>query len=114
MGNTRRSKDNPPKRRPANSPEERENQLISAAVDLAERQIRDGTASAQVISHYIKLGSTRERLEQQRLRGENALLEARRERLEGEKKVEELYDKALRAMKRYSGEEMDDDEEYYD
>jgi hypothetical protein len=63
--------------RPATTPEGRENQLIAAAVNLAERQLRDGTAAAQVITHYLKLGSTRESLEQEKLRKENDLLEAR-------------------------------------
>ena len=59
------------KRRPALSPEARENQLISLAVDLAEKQLQEGTASSQVITHYLKLGSTKERLEKEKLEEEN-------------------------------------------
>ncbi len=88
---------------PASSPEERENQLINLAVDLAERQLIEGTASAQVITHYLKLGTTRASLEKEKLERENALLRAKTESLESQKKVEELYSEALRAMRAYSG-----------
>lgn len=90
-------------RPPARTPEERENQLVEAAVDLAEKQLRSGEASAQVITHYLKLGSSRERLEQERLKNENALLATKREVLESEKRVETLIADALRAMQVYSG-----------
>jgi hypothetical protein len=88
---------------PATTPEARENQLIAAAVDLAEKQLREGTASSQVISHYLKLGSSREKLEQERLRRENELLEAKSEAIASAKRVEELYLNALNAMRSYSG-----------
>lgn len=100
-------------RRPATTPENRENQLISMAMDLAERQLSDGTASSQVISHYLKLGSTREQLEQQRLLQENELLRAKIESLSSAKRVEELYEAALKAMKTYAGQSIQEDD-YYD
>lgn len=100
--------------RPASTPEARENQLIAVAVDLAERQMEEGTASAQVITHYLKLGSSREKLEQERLAEENKLLRAKVESLESMKRSEELYEKALRAMRSYSGQDTYDDEEYED
>jgi hypothetical protein len=90
-------------RSPAQTPEERENQLISAAVDLAEQQLKEGSASAQVITHYLKLGSSREKLEQERLKNENALLTTKREMMESEKRVETLIADALHAMQAYSG-----------
>lgn len=90
-------------RPPATTVEGRENQLVSLAVDLAEQQLREGTASAQVISHYLKLGSTRERLEQERLEQENELLKARVDAMASAKKVEELYAQALDAMRSYAG-----------
>ena len=90
-------------RKPATSPEQRENELISSAIDLAEEQITNGTASAQVITHFLKLGSTRERLEQQRLEHENELTRVRIEALESQKRVEEMYFEALQAMRSYSG-----------
>ena len=99
------------RRPPAVTPEARENQLISQAVDLAERQLADGTASAQVITHYLKLGTTRERLEQEKLAQENQLLRARTEAMASAQRVEELYGKALNAMRSYSGQEVEDDYE---
>lgn len=99
--------------RPALTPEARENQLISLAVDLAEKQLVEGTASSQVITHYLKLGSTREKLEKERLMEENKLLKAKTESLQSQKKMEELYTEAIAAMKRYAGhggeEEFDDE-----
>lgn len=91
------------RRPPATTPEGRENQMVSLAVDLAEKQLLEGTASAQVISHYLKLGSTRERLEQERLEQENKLLEARVDAMASAKRVEELYSQALNAMRSYAG-----------
>lgn len=91
------------KMRPALSPEARENQLISLAVDLAEQQLRDGTASAQVITHYLKLGATTARLEKEKLEHENELLKAKTKALESEARVEELYTNAINAMRNYSG-----------
>lgn len=99
-------------RPPATTPEARENQLIAAAVDLAERQIQEGKASSQVITHYLKLGTTREKLEQERLRRENELLQAKVESLASAARVEELYQNALTAMRSYAGhpdEEVDDE-----
>lgn len=89
--------------RPATSPEMREMQLADAAYDLAEDQIKSGTASSQVITHFLKAGSMRERLEQQRMHHEIELMEVKKEQLEGQKKVEELYANALEAMRGYSG-----------
>ncbi len=102
------------KRRPATTPEARENQLISSAIDLAERQLQDGTASSQVITHYLKLGSTREKLEQERLEAENAVLKARVESMASGKRIEELYEAALNAMRNYSGQSVDDEEFDFD
>ena len=90
-------------RRAAMTPESRESQLISMAVDLAEKQLADGTASSQVITHYLKLGTTRETLEKEKLVTENELLKARTESLKSAKNVEELYTVALNAMRTYSG-----------
>lgn len=89
--------------RPATTPEARENQLISLAVDLAEKQLLEGTASSQVITHYLKLGSTKERIEKEILEKQKELITARTEALQTSKRVEELYANAISAMKRYSG-----------
>ena len=88
---------------PANTIEARESQLISLAVDLAEQQLRDGTASAQVITHYLKMGSTKERLEKDIMSKQSALLEAKTEALQSARRIEEMYSEALDAMKTYSG-----------
>src|SRR4051794_1504504 len=90
-------------RRPATTPEAREQQLVSQAIDLAEQQIQSGQASSQVITHFLKLGSSRELLEQERVRHENELLKVKRESLESAKRVEELYEKAIGAMRQYQG-----------
>lgn len=105
MGDRHKSDPNgqPSRRRPATTPEGRENQLISLAVDLVEKQLRDGTASAQVISHYLKLGSSREALEQERLTKENELLQAKAEAMASQKRIEELYESAIAAMRAYGG-----------
>ena len=102
---SRRREENPNKtrRRPATTPEGREHELVSDAIDLAERQIKNGTASSQVITHFLKLGSTRERLEQQRLEHENELTRVKIEAIESQKRVEELYLEALSAMRSYAG-----------
>ena len=92
-----------PKIRPALTPEARENQLISLAENLAEQQLRDGTASSQVITHYLKLGTQREKLEIEKIKHENELLKARTESIESAKRTEELYANALKAMREYSG-----------
>lgn len=104
----------PTRRRAATTPEERENQLISMAVDLAERQLQDGTASAQVISLYLKLGSSREKLEQERLEKENQLLDVKREMMASAKRVEEMYGAALNAMRSYAGQEPLDSMDSFD
>jgi hypothetical protein len=87
--------------------------MVSAAIDLAEKQIQSGTASSQVITHFLKLGSTRERLEQQRLEHENELTRVKIEALESQKRVEELYLEALSAMRSYAGDlpALESDEE---
>lgn len=100
------------KGRPAIDPEARENQLIARAVDLAEQQLMDGTASSQVIVHYLKKGSIRERLENERLREENKLLRAKTEAIESEKRSAELVEEALKAFRNYSG--HGDPDEYDD
>lgn len=112
-------KRSPPVRRethrpPATTPDERENQLIEAAVDLAEQQLLSGEASAQVITHYLKLGSSRERLEQQRLKNEVLLLETKREVMESEKRTEQLMIDALNAMRHYTGAVDSDETEEHD
>ena len=100
----------PRKIRPALTPEARENQMIALAVDLVEQRLLDGTASSQETTHFLKLGSMKNRLEMEKLQEENRLLKARTEALQSAKRVEELYSEAIKAMRRYSGKGSDDDE----
>lgn len=97
------------RRRPALTPEARENQLISLAVDLAEKQLQEGTASSQVITHYLRLGSTKERIEKEILEKQKELITAKTEAMQSAKRVEELYANALNAMRRYSGNNQGND-----
>ena len=98
------------KMRPALSVEARENQLISLAVDLAEQQLREGTASSQVITHYLKLGSTREKLENELKMRELELMAAKTKQINNAEDSKILYEQALKAMRNYAG--QGDPDEY--
>ena len=100
------------KMRPALSPEARENQLISLAVDLAEQQLRDGTASSQIIAHYLKQSTAKTQLELERLRYENEMIQAKTENLKAIKNQDELLDRALKAFRGYSGQGDSDEYQY--
>ena len=104
------SKDSSSMMRPALTPEARENQLISLAVDLAEKQLREGTASSQVITHYLKLGSTKERIEKEILEKQKDLIDAKTQNLKSMERQEQMYAEALKAFRGYSshGDEEDD------
>lgn len=102
------------KRPPAATPEGRENQMVSLAVELAEKQLIDGTATSQVIAHYLKLGSSREKLEQERLVHENELLKVKSEAIASSQRVEELYTIALNAMRSYAGQDLVESETEYE
>lgn len=98
-----RTSNNGHRQSPARTSEAREDQLAAKAYDLAEEQIQQGTASSQVITHFLKAGSRRERMEQMRMEHEIELMQVKKEQLEGQKRVEELYVSALEAMRSYSG-----------
>lgn len=100
---TKPKKSSPREFPPAVTDLERENQLISLALDAAEQQMRDGTASSQVISHFLKLGSTKERLEREMMEEQKKLLKAKTENIESQKRIEALYAEAIDAMRKYSG-----------
>lgn len=103
------------KRPPATTPEARERELIALAVDLVEKQLREGTASAQVQLHYLKLATQRSKLEEKRLDNENALLKARVNQIDSNRANEELFTNAINAMKAYSPHSSDEeDDDYYD
>lgn len=101
-----------PKRkiRPALTPEARESQLISLAYDLVEERLLDGTATSQETTYFLKLASSKTRLENEKLMEENKLLRAKTEAVQSEKKNEEFYAKVLAALKKYNGQSGQDDE----
>lgn len=104
--------------RPALTSEARENQMINLAIELAEKQLMEGTASSQVITHYLKLGTTKEKIEKEILERQKELITAKTEALRDAKKTEEMYQQAIAAMQKYSGndgddEEDDEEDEYY-
>lgn len=94
----------------AETPEARESQLISLAFDLAERKIREGTASSQVMTHFLKLGTIHAELEKEKLVHENELLRAKTEAIKSQQRMDEMYANALAAMRSYSGKDEDSDE----
>lgn len=104
----------PKKMRPALTPEARENQLISLAIDLVEQRLIDGSASSQETTHFLKLASTKARLEKEILEKQKELISAKTESLQSAKHIEELYTEAIAAMRRYGGRSDgdDNDDEY--
>jgi hypothetical protein len=106
--------DRPRQYRPATTPEGRESQLISQAYDLVEKRIRNGTATSQEVTHFLKLGSTREKLEQERLRHENELTAVKIAAIASQESREEIYRDALNAMRGYQGREPLEIENTYD
>lgn len=99
------------KLRPAINPEARENQLISLAMDCAEQQLMDGTASSQVITHFLKLGTAKYQFETEKLKHDTELVKAKTTSIEKADKMEEMYKKAIDAMKIYGGYGSSDDED---
>lgn len=88
---------------PARSSEDREKQMVNLAVSLAEKQLRDGTASSQIITHYLKLATERERLEREKLRRENILLTAKTDAIHEDSKDKHMYEETIRAIMEYRG-----------
>lgn len=99
--------------RPGLTPESDENQMISLAVDLAKKQLQEGTASSQVITHFLKLATEKSRLEKEKLKRENELLRAKTEDLESSKEQAVKYEEVIKALQRYNGQGGSDDDEYY-
>lgn len=98
-----------PRMRPALTPEAREGQMISLAMDLVEERLRNGTASSQETTHFLKLATERERIERKLAEKELELKEAKRQQIQSQARIEELYTDALNAMKRYSGQDENDE-----
>jgi len=101
----------PMKSPPAKTPEARENQIAALAYDAAEKQIRNGTASSQVLTHFLKMSSTKEKLERKLLEKNVELITAKTDALKSGKYVEELYKNALDAMRTYSGAKRGDEDD---
>lgn len=105
------------KEKPAFTPDDREAQMISLAIDCAERQMREGTASSQIITHYLKLAASTTELEKKKVEQEIKLTEAKIEGIKSDARMEQLFSDAIAAMRSYSGTneqtvEEDDDDEY--
>jgi len=95
---------------PGKTPEAVENKLILLANDLAEKQLRAGTASSQVMNHFLKLGSTTQMLEKEILVLQKDLMVAKTDSIKSNKKIEELYSDAMKAFGVYSGREVEEDD----
>ncbi len=104
------SSESPNTSRPPMTQEAQENLMISLAMQCAEKQLRDGTASSQVITHYLKLGSSKERLEKEILEKQKELIDAKTINIKSNGEAKELYEKALVAFRKYSGAEGEDNE----
>lgn len=100
--------------RPALTPESRANQLVALAYDLAEKQLREGTASSQVITEFLKLGSSENKLKMEKLEEENKLLRAKTEKIQSEQRSEEMFAEAIKAMRQYQGRGPEEEDEDYD
>ena len=98
------------KMRPALTPEARENQLISLATDLVEKRLMEGTASSQETTHFLKLATTKARLEKEILEKQKELITAKTEALQSQKRSEEMFAEAIKAFRNYSG--QGDPDEY--
>lgn len=110
MGRMVRAQGSSEERRPPGiTPEEQEDECIALAVELAAKQLRDGTARSQVICHYLKRSSLREQLELEKIANENELLRAKADDIRSSARIEELYTQAMSAMREYTGSEDDDD-----
>lgn len=111
MGKPKRASESESNRRvrPALTPESEETQMISLALDLAKQQLLDGTASSQVITHFLKLGTERARLEKEKIIRENKLLDVKASAIENTQRTDELFEQAIAAMKRYNGAGDEDD-----
>ena len=111
MGSPKRASDSgsTKKIRPALTPESEETQMIALALNLAKEQILNGTASSQVITHFLKLGTERARLEKEKLIKENRLLEVKASDIENRQRSDELFEQAIEAMKSYGGQGDYDD-----
>lgn len=103
------SSDSSQKVRPALSPEARENQMIALAMDVVEKRLRDGTASSQETTHFLKLASSKERLEKEILGEQKKLISAKTKAIEDAPRMDQMFKDAINAMREYSGQGGSDD-----
>ena len=116
MADSKKKVSKPKTLQPALSDDAREKQLVSAALDLAEKRILDGTASSQVLTHFLKLGTAQARLDLEIKEEQKAMTKAKTEALLSEQRTEAMYEEALKAMRSYQGQDVDESEEedYYE
>lgn len=115
MGTSReKPSDELPKVRPATTPEAQEMRMMSLAINLAEQQLVDGTASTQIISRYLQMASSREKAEMEKLRLENELLKAKTEQLGSQAQSADLAAEAINAFRKYAGQSGEGDTDYED
>lgn len=103
MAKAVRSSGSSSKSRPGLSPGAQENHMIALAMDLVEQRLRDGTASSQETTHFLKLATTKYQLELEGLREDNKLKSAKTEEIQGRKETKKMFEEAIRAMRTYSG-----------
>lgn len=106
------SSDSPKKLRPALTPEARENQMIALAMDLVEQRLLNGSASSQETTHFLKLATVKYQLEKEKLQKENRLTDAKVDAIKKQEESKELYENALKAMQRYNGRGVQNDDDY--
>lgn len=99
---------------PARTPEAKENQMISLAFSLAEKKLKDGSASSQLITHFLKLATIREQLENEKLLSDLEVAKAKIKRMESQTTGEELYNRALKAFCKYSGSDFEEEDDNYE
>lgn len=99
---------------PARSPEAKENQMINLAFKLAEKKLKEGTASSQLITHFLKLATTREELENEKLRADLLVADAKVKHLQSQATSQDLYEKAIKAFRSYVGTPEEEDDDYDD
>lgn len=114
MGKSTKATDISKRTKPATTPEEEENECINLAMREAKKQLLEGTASSQVITHFLKLGSSNERLEKRFKEKQVELMEAKTEAIKSAKNMEALYLDAIKAMRGYSGSDNEEEEDDYD
>lgn len=102
------------RKKPARTPKQRENQIINLVMDVVEQKIIDGTASSQILCHFLKLATEKERLENDKLRGELELAKARVRQIDMQEDLKSLYEGAVSAMRGYRSTNENDEEQEYE